>query len=415
MLGGGLIFNLLKISPGRYPSSLPVPGGHDHERRVIMKNQRSISVVAAIALAAGTAVAIAPASNAAARVVTIAYQGPLTGEEAQVGIDELNGVKYAVQLFNAKNKGKYQVRLVEVDDQGSGTEAAKVAPGTASNRRIIGLVGPAYSGATINSLPFYKQTGLPLISPSATRVSITDPTQGLIGFPVFHRVVATDLVQGPALYKLAIKGVSSPKVFVIDDQSPYGVGLVDYMKRGGAVLAGQDSVSDKTTDWTATISKVTSAGANVVIFTGYYAQAASLYRQLRDSGYKGVLAGGDGVLSPGILTLASASILEGVRLTAGTVPLTEISASLEADFKKKIGVASGTYAAESIDAANIFLSCIGKGVSTRPNMLKCVKAYKGKSITGTTIAFDKNGDVAGGPMNSFEIKGGAIKFTGAVK
>jgi branched-chain amino acid transport system substrate-binding protein len=152
-----------------------------------------------------------------------------------------------------------------------------------------------------------------------------------------------------------------------------------------------------------------------VIFTGYYAQAASLYRQLRDSGYKGVLAGGDGVLSPGILSLASASILEGVRLTAGTVPLTEISASLEADFKKKIGVASGTYAAESIDAANIFLSCIGKGVSTRPNMLKCVKAYKGKSITGTTIAFDKNGDVAGGPMNSFEIKGGAIKFTGAVK
>ena len=380
-----------------------------------MKKQRLISVAAVIALAAGSAVAIAPASNAAARVVTIAYQGPLTGEEAQVGIDELNGVKYAVQLFNAKNKGRYQVRIVEVDDQGSGTEAAKVAPGTASNRRIIGLVGPAYSGATINSLPFYKQTGLPLISPSATRVSITDPTQGLIGFPVFHRVVATDLVQGPALYKLAIKGVSSPKVFVIDDQSPYGVGLVDYMKRGGAVLAGQDSVSDKTTDWTATISKVTSAGANVVIFTGYYAQAASLYRQLRDSGYKGVLAGGDGVLSPGILTLASASILEGVRLTAGTVPLTEISASLEADFKKKIGVASGTYAAESIDAANIFLSCIGKGVSTRPNMLKCVKAYKGKSITGTTIAFDKNGDVAGGPMNSFEIKGGAIKFTGAVK
>jgi branched-chain amino acid transport system substrate-binding protein len=380
-----------------------------------MKNQRSISVVAAIALAAGTAVAIAPASNAAARVVTIAYQGPLTGEEAQVGIDELNGVKYAVQLFNAKNKGKYQVKIVEVDDQGSGTEAAKVAPGTASNKKIIGLVGPAYSGATINSLPFYKQTGLPMVSPSATRVSITDPTQGLIGFPVFHRVVATDLVQGPALYKLAIKGVSSPKVFVIDDQSPYGVGLVDYMKRGGAVLAGQDSVSDKTTDWTATISKVTAAGANVVIFTGYYAQAASLYRQLRDSGYKGVLAGGDGVLSPGILSLASASILEGVRLTAGTVPLTEISASLEADFKKKVGVASGTYAAESIDAANIFLSCIGKGVSTRPNMLKCVKAYKGKSITGTTIAFDKNGDVAGGPMNSFEIKGGAIKFTGAVK
>ncbi len=105
MLGGSTAFNLLKISIGRYPSSLPVPGGHDHERRVIMKNQRSISVVAAIALAAGSAVAVAPASNAAVKVLTLAYQGPLTGEEAQVGIDELNGVKYAIKLFkNLKMK-----------------------------------------------------------------------------------------------------------------------------------------------------------------------------------------------------------------------------------------------------------------------------------------------------------------------
>ena len=380
-----------------------------------MKKQRLISVAAVIALAAGSAVAIAPASNAAAKTVTIAYQGPLTGEEAQVGIDELNGVKYAVKLFNAKNKGKFNVRIVEIDDQGSGTEAAKVAPGAASNKKILGIVGPAYSGATIASLPFYKQTNLPLISPSATRVSITDPAQGLIGFPVFHRIPVTDRVQGPALYKLATRGVSSPKVFVIDDQSPYGVGLVEYMKLGGATLAGQDSVPDKTTDWSATISKVKSASANVVIFTGYYAQAATLFRQLRDSGYTGVLAGGDGVLSPGILTLASASILEGVRLTGGTVPLAEISAKLEADFKAKMGVSSGTYAAESIDATNVFLSCISKGVSTRDAMLKCVKSFKGKSITGSSLSFDKYGDTAGGVMNGFEIKGGAIKYTGAVK
>ena len=294
-----------------------------------MKKQRLISVAAVIALAAGSAVAVAPASNAAAKTVTIAYQGPLTGEEAQVGIDELNGVKYAVKLFNAKNKGKYNVKIVEIDDQGSGTEAAKVAPGAASNKNILGIVGPAYSGATIASLPYYKQTNLPLISPSATRVSITDPAQGLIGFPVFHRIPVTDRIQGPALYKLATQGVASPKVFVIDDQSPYGVGLVQYMKLGaGVTIAGTDSVPDSTTDWSATISKVKAASANVVIFTGYYAQAATLYRQLRDSGYTGVLAGGDGVLSPGILTLASKSILEGVRLTGGTVPLDRKSTRL---------------------------------------------------------------------------------------
>ncbi|MFM8522831.1 MAG: branched-chain amino acid ABC transporter substrate-binding protein, partial [Actinomycetota bacterium] len=354
-----------------------------------MKKLRLTSVAAAAALAAASLVAYAPVSNAAAKTITIGFQGPLTGEEAQVGQDELAGVLYAVKLFNAKNKGKYVVKVVQADDQGDPAQAAKVAPGIASNDKIIGLVGAAYSGATIASLPFYKQRLLPMISPSATRVSITDPASpgGALGLPVFHRVVVTDKVQGPSLFKLATKGESAPKVFIVDDQSAYGVGLVDYMKP--AIPAGQgvgfDSVSDKTTDWSATVAKVKTAGANVVIYTGYFPQAAVFFKQLRDSGYKGILAGGDGVLSPSFVTLAPASVLEGVRLTAGTVPLADISTKLEADFKKKMGKASGVYAAESIDAANIFLSCIAKGVSTRAAMLSCVKAFKGKSLTGAAL------------------------------
>ena len=382
-----------------------------------MKKRGLISVATATALAATSLVVFAPASNAATKTITIAFQGPLTGEEASVGQDELAGMQYAIKLFNAKNKGKYKVKVVQADDQGDPAQSAKVAPGIASNKKIIGLVGAAYSGATIAALPYYKQRGLAMVSPSATRVSITDPADGNIGFPVFHRVVPTDKVQGPALFKLATKGVSSPKVYIVDDQSAYGVGLVDYMKP--TIPAGQgagfDSVSDRTTDWSATIAKVKTAGANVVIYTGYFPQAAPFFKQLRDSGYTGILAGGDGVLSPTFVTLAPASVLEGVRLTAGTVPLAEIDPKLEADFAKKMKKASGVYAAESIDATNVFLSCVEKGVSTRDAMLKCVKAYSGKSLTGTTIEFNQYGDVAGGVMNGFVVKGGAIKFDGAIK
>jgi len=387
--------------------------------RYLMKKRGFISVAAATALSTLSLVVFAPVSNAQTKTVTLAFQGPLTGEEASVGQDELAGMKYAIKLFNAKNKGKYAIKVVEADDQGDPAQAAKVAPGIASNKKIIGLVGAAYSGATIASLPYYKQTLLPMISPSATRVSITDPTApgGAMGVPVFHRVPPTDRVQGPSLFKLATQGVSSPKVFVVDDQSAYGVGLVAYMKP--AIPAGQsvgfDSVSDKTTDWSATISKIKTSGANVVIYTGYFPQAAPFFKQARDSGYTGILAGGDGVLSPTFVTLAPASVLEGVRLTAGTVPLAEISAKLEADFKKKMGKASGVYAAEAIDATNVFLSCIAKGNSTREAMLKCVKAYSGKSLTGATIKFDQYGDVAGGGMNGFVVKNGVITFTGPVK
>jgi branched-chain amino acid transport system substrate-binding protein len=333
-------------------------------------------------------------SVAAEENVLIAYQGPLTGSEAQVGNDELNGVKYAVEIFNEKFAGKIKVNIKTIDDQGDPAIASKIAEAASKDNSLLGIVGAAYSGASIASFPYYKSANIPMISPSASRVSITDPQQGLIGFPIFHRLALTDKSQGPSLYSVAIGGVSNPKVFVIDDQSPYGVGLIEYMKLASPkpVLVGTDSVSDSNSQWSSTISKIKVSNANVVIFAGYYVQAASLAKQLRDSGFTGIIASGDGSMSPGITTLAPISVLEGMRLTASTVPIGYLSPSLDMDFKKRIGESPGTFALESIDAANIYLSCIANGARTRANILSCVKSFKGTSLSGQALEFDSNGD-----------------------
>ncbi len=351
----------------------------------------------------------------AVKTYTIGYQGPLTGPEASLGIDEQNAIKYAIKLFEAKNKN-IKINLVSIDDQGDPAVAVTVVPGAVSDKKILGIVGPAYSGATIASLQYYKPVGMALISPSATRVSLTAPADGIIGFPVFHRVVSTDKEQGPLLFKLATKGVSSPKVFIVDDKSIYGVSLVNYMKPTipAGQSAGFDSVSANINDLSATIAKVKTTGANVVIYIGYFSQAALFFKQLRDSGYKGILAGSDGVFSPSLLTLVPASVLEGARFTSGSVTLADIDAKLEADFKKKMGVSSGVYAIESINATNVLLNCIAKGATTRDAMLKAVKAYSGKSLTGSTIKFDIYGDVVGGIIYGMEVKGGVFKFTGQI-
>ena len=152
------------------------------------KIKQSLAIVTSAALAFSAVVA--SSANAVA-TYTIAYQGPLSGGEASTGTDELNAVKYAAKVFMAKNKG-FKINVVAVDDQGDPAVAGTVAPGVGSNKKIIGLVGPAYSGPTIASLPYYKAGGLVMISPSATRVSITDPTSPDFGGPVFHRVVGKD-------------------------------------------------------------------------------------------------------------------------------------------------------------------------------------------------------------------------------
>jgi branched-chain amino acid transport system substrate-binding protein len=383
------------------------------------KIKASAAIVAALALSLGAFAATS--ASAATKTYTLAYQGPLSGGEASTGIDEQNGVKYAIKVWEAANPG-IKINLVSVDDEGDPAVASKVAPGVGANKKIIGLVGPAYSGATIASLPYYKAGNLTVISPSATRVSLTDPKSATVksdyGRPIFHRVVATDDKQGPALAKFATKGVVSPKVFVFDDQSSYAVPLRGYVEAaikkiaGASLVGGGDSVINTTTDYSPTIAKIKSSGANVVIYTGYYSAAAIFIKQLRDSGSTAVFAGGDGVFNQEFAKLAGKSG-EGALLT-GVAGLADVDATIEADFKAKIGVSSGVYAVESIDAANIFLSGIKNGKTTRAAMNKWVKAYNFKGIAGATIKFNQHGDISEGGFAGFLVTGGKLVNKGPV-
>ena len=384
------------------------------------KIKASAALVAAIALSFGAFASTTASAATKAKTFTLAYQGPLSGGEASTGIDEQNGVKYAIKVFEAANPG-YKINLVSVDDEGDPAVASKVAPGVGTNRNIIGLIGPAYSGATIASLPYYKAGNLTVISPSATRVSLTDPksptAKSDYGRPIFHRVVATDDKQGPALAKFATAGVSSPKVFVFDDQSSYAVPLRGYVETAlkslkGATLVGGDSVPNTTTDFSPTLAKIKSAGANVVIYTGYYSQAAVFVKQLRDSGSTAVFAGGDGVFNQQFAVLAGKSA-EGSKLT-GVAGLADVDPKIEADFKAKIGVSSGVYAVESIDATNIFLSGILNGKTTRAAMNKWVKSYNLKGIAGASLKFNQHGDISEGGFAGFLVTGGKLVNKGPV-
>ena len=384
------------------------------------KIKASAALVAAIALSFGAFASTTASAATKAKTFTLAYQGPLSGGEASTGIDEQNGVKYAIKVFEAANPG-YKINLVSVDDEGDPAVASKVAPGVGTNKAIIGLIGPAYSGATIASLPYYKAGNLTVISPSATRVSLTDPksptAKSDYGRPIFHRVVATDDKQGPALAKFATAGVTSPKVFVFDDQSSYAVPLRGYVETAlksvkGATLVGGDSVPNTTTDFSPTLAKIKSAGANVVIYTGYYSQAAVFVKQLRDSGSTAVFAGGDGVFNQQFAVLAGKSA-EGAKLT-GVAGLADVDPKIEADFKAKIGVSSGVYAVESIDATNIFLSGILNGKTTRAAMNKWVKSYNLKGIAGASLKFNQHGDISEGGFAGFLVTGGKLVNKGPV-
>ena len=380
-------------------------------------NKKIVSgfAIAAVAALAFSAVATAPANAAAKKEVSLAFMGPLTGPDAQLGQDQYPGAEWAIALYNATNP-KTKVKLVKADSQCDGTVAANIAPGVAANKAIIGVIGTSCSGEARNSFPAYKAAGLTMVAPSASAVSLTDPKAPDRGFPVFHRVVAHDGFQAPALVRYATKGVTAPKIYLVDDQTTYGAGLIKYAlppaKKIG--VAGTDSVPRGTADWTSVASKVKAAGANVVIYGGYTTEAAKFFKALRDGGYTGILAAGDGVNTSDFPDLAGKAA-EGVRLTAADVPFENILTKDElASFTKITGVkVPGLYSTTAYNAARVFLTCIEQGKLTRPAIQLCVNNTTFKGAGGSVIKFNRYGDIIGGAdVGGYLVKDGKIKYDG---
>jgi branched-chain amino acid transport system substrate-binding protein len=375
-----------------------------------MKKNKVVAFAAALAVAVSSASAIAPAS--ANTTLKIAYQGPLTGPEAQTGTDGIRGVKLALKIYNA-SKPKIKVEVYEGDDQGDDALGKTVGAGIAADPAVVGVL-TAYSGPTIAALPSYKAAGLVIVSPSATRVGLTDPASPSYGAPVFHRIVSNDDLQGPALARAATTGVKNPTVFMVSDQTSYSEGLFSAVKAAlGTALEASDKAAKGTTDFSATISKVRASKANVVIYTGYYADGAKFLKQLRDKNYKGVFAAGDGVLNSEFPKLAGKRQSEGARLTAPIVPLEVASAKLTADFKKEFKANPGVYTTEAFTATNMILEAIKKGKTTRADILAYIKTIKHKNVAGVTVSFNEFGDLSGsGLMNSFVVRNGVIRLNG---
>ena len=380
-------------------------------------SKRVLAVVAASALAFGT-VATTQA-NAAAKVkeVTIMFQGPLTGGDAQLGQDQLPGAIFAIAEYNATNP-KVKVKLIQVDDQGSGTQAAIVAPGVARNKAVVGVIGSAYSGASENSFPSYKAAGMPMVSPSASRVTLTKPGAPDSGFPIFHRVVPKDSLQGPALARLAVKGVTSPAVYYVDDQSPYGAGLRDEalstLKKLSTIVGKDSLLPIVGGDYSAIAAKVKAAKANSVVYFGYDIDAGAFVKSLRDSGYTGVFATGDGSATSSFITTGGKKAVEDTRITQGEIPFDNIATPAQkAAFTKASGVkVAGGYVTNTINATNVFLQCIKEGKLTRPGILTCIKNGTFTDFAGGTFQFNRYGDTKDpAPIGAFYVVDGVITYT----
>jgi branched-chain amino acid transport system substrate-binding protein len=368
-------------------------------------------------------------SSSGGKTFTLAYQGPLSGGNAQLGLNMANAVKLAVQQANAGTTfGKLPFKLAfqQEDDQGTPTAAPAAVAKILQISNLIAVVGPAFSGATGASEPTYSRAGVATVSPSATA-----PVLATSGWHNFFRVVADDNSQGPADASYLGKVVHAKSVYVVDDASAYAQGLAKAFT--GAAPSNGLTIKHDTAPGTTQCQagsgnvqqygplaqKINAANPDAVFYAGYYCDFALLAKQLHSAGYKGQLISDDGSNDPTFVKQAGAAVANGALLScACQESITSPGfSSFASAYKTVAGSGPGTYSAEAYDSANAIISVMkAKGASvTKADIISGLHAsgfsYKGIS---KTVTFAANGNYGASAVYMYKVENGAIKQLGLI-
>jgi branched-chain amino acid transport system substrate-binding protein len=175
----------------------------------------------------------------------------------------------------------------------------------------------------------------------------------------------------------------------------------------GAAVIGTDTIDPEGTDYSAAVTAVSDSGADTVFFGGYYADAVKLSQQLRDAGVEATLVFGDGVKDQAGYADAAGPAGEGAVIAC---PCKDGEGAFLEAWQAKYHEVPGTYGAEYYDVANVFLSIIKDGATTREAVLAGVEAYDAPGIT-KNIKFLETGEATeAGTIFFYEVKEGKITY-----
>jgi branched-chain amino acid transport system substrate-binding protein len=349
------------------------------------------------------------AGTQAACDLKIGFMGALTGPAAGLGIQIEKGVELALDQYNQDNPD-CPVGLEKYDTQGDPTQAGPLARQAVSDDKVIGIVGPAFSGESAAVDPTFAEAGLPTITASAT-----DPTLSEQGWDTFFRILGNDATQGPAAATYIQDTVKSSKVFVMDDASPYGKGLADQVRDTlGNDVVGNDEVQTGQTDFSASVTAVKASGADTLFYGGYYPEAGPLIKQLRAGNWNGTFVTADGVKDPGFIEAAGKAAADGSIITCPCIPPEQAGGTFFDDYKAKFNTDPGTYGPEAFDATNVFLDGVKSGIDTRPAMLDFVTNFSGPGVT-KDIAWTANGESKNIQVYAYKVVNGEIVYQSKIE
>ena len=359
----------------------------------------STVVIAVLAFAIGCDKKKSDANQIVASEFVIGAQNPETGPIAMYGTQAVNGAKLAVEEINAAGgiNGK-PVKLLNYDSRGDKTEAVNLTK-RLLNAKVCAIMGEVTSGGVFAMRDTAQRGKTIAISAGATAEGVTES-----GDFIFSDALL-DSDGAPSLIKFVMDEYGYKNFAVITSiNNDYSVGLskffIEAIKNNGGNLVIEQNISDGDTDLSAQITSFRGKDIDVVVFSGYYSEAALILLELQKQGINAPLIGGDGFQSPELWNIAKDAAVgtifyAGFASTSPEENVQNFIKNLEAK-----GVTADQFSANGYDAIYLIAEAMkASGVTdcSDPaqreqikNAMATIKDYKG--VSGT-MSFKPNGAV----------------------
>ncbi len=341
-------------------------------------------------------------SPAWAKNIKIAVAAPLTGPAASYGENIKSGVETKVEEINAAGGiNGVKVEVAFFDELCDPKEAATVAPRIVRDADIVGVVGHVCSSAHLAALPIYVRSGIPVISPTATNVTISEQNKDRNGLVWSFRNVYLDDYQGYFLAHYVKEILGLERIAVFYENNDYGIGLKDAFvneaKNIGLTVVGEEGYVKGATDFTPQLTKLRGSNPDGLFISGYYNEGALIAAQAANLGMNVPKFGADGLDNVDYINLGG----DAANNTYMTVPFLAAAAPEQAQgfikkFEEKYQRDLDWMSANAYDAAGMFAAAVAEVGADRAKIQAYLaaidtleKAYVG--ITGPTF-FNAKGD-----------------------
>jgi branched-chain amino acid transport system substrate-binding protein len=374
--------------------------------------RRSILMTAAGILAgaaAAAAAAVAPAARAAEEAVLIATVGPMTGQYAVFGEQMRRGATYMVDQINrAGGINGAPVRLEVGDDACDPRQAVAVANQMAGKEKVAVVIGHYCSGSSIPASTVYNEAGILQITPASTNPALTEEAARK-GWDNVFRTCGRDDKQGVVAGAYIAAHYQGKVIAVLDDKSAYGKGLADEtakaMHARGVSEALRESFNAGEKDYTALVSRLKQAKADLVYVGGYHTELGLILRQARDQGFGAQFMSGDANATDELGHIAGPAA-DGFLFTFAPDPRKYDAARQAVANLRAQGFDPEGYTLYTVAAVEVFAQAAKAAGSTElEKLVPVLHGQRFKTVVGE-IAFDAKGDVLDPKYSIYRYEGG---------